>query len=75
LGRFRRQPALRFGNTARVALGSKDYLLREFAKTPARISQLFYTAFNTRLVLLLLSLSVTFLLFSLLKAGIWQSGL
>lgn len=43
--------------------GSKDYLLREFAKTPARISQLFYTAFNTRLVLLLLSLSVTFLLF------------
>lgn len=43
--------------------GSKDYLLREFAKTPARISQLFYTAFNTRLILLLLSLSVTFLLF------------
>lgn len=43
--------------------GSKDYLLREFAKTPARISQLFYTAFSTRLVLLLLSLCLTFLLF------------
>ncbi|HOZ76074.1 MAG TPA: hypothetical protein PLI38_12545, partial [Flavobacterium sp.] len=39
--------------------GSKDYLLREFAKTPARIPQLFYIAFSTRLVLLLLSLCLT----------------
>jgi len=49
--------------------GSKDYLLREFAKTPARIPQLFYIAFSTRLVLLLLSLCLTFLLFPSSQRG------
>jgi len=49
--------------------GNKDYLLREFAKTPAKIGQLFYTAFSTRLVLLLLSLSLTFLLFPASQSG------
>jgi hypothetical protein len=60
-----------------LSWGSKDFLLREFSKSPAKIATLFYTAFNTRLVLLLLSMALTFALFPIsqsINLSVWILG-
>lgn len=47
-----------------LSWGNKEYLLREFSKTPSKIIYTFYLHLNTRLILLLISIVITFLLFS-----------
>jgi O-antigen/teichoic acid export membrane protein len=46
-----------------LSWGNKEYLLREFSKTPTKIEQLWKTALASRMVLLLLPLALIFILF------------
>lgn len=60
-----------------LSWGNKEYLIREFSKTPGKMMHHFYMLFNTRLLLVLLSVLITLFFFpknQCLYISLWLIG-
>lgn len=64
--------------TVVISWGSKEFLIREFSKSPSKIVENFYLLFNTRFILLALAIVTTLFVFPIKWFGffaLWISSL
>ena len=64
--------------TVVISWGSKEFLIREFSKSPSKIVENFYLLFNTRLILLVFAIVATLFVFPIKWFGffaLWISSL